>query len=223
MTLRRRRFLRLAAAAVTFATTARITWAQTYPSRPVRVVVGFPSGTGPDIVARLIGQSLSERLSQPFVIENRPGAASNIGTEAVVHAPPDGYTLLLVASPNATNAALYENLDFNFVRDIASVGSIARAPFVVVVNPSVPAKSVPELIAYAKANPGKLSMASGGIGSTPHIYGELFKMMAGVDMLHVPYRGNPCLICSQGRFRSIFHRYKSRSNTSERASCAHWQ
>lgn len=130
-------------------------------------------------------------MGEPFAIENRPGAASNIGTEAVVHAPPDCYTLLLITSPNATNATLYENLDFNFIRDIASVGSIARAPFVVVVNPSVPAKSIPELIAYAKANPGRLSMASGGIGSTPHIYGELFKMMAGVDMLHVPYRGNP--------------------------------
>ena len=192
MKFHRRGFLHLAAAAAAaFPITTRITWAEAYPSRPVHIVVGFPAGTGPDILARIIGETLSERLGQPFVVENRPGAASNIGTEAVVHAPPDGYTLLLVTSPNAANATLYEKLDFNFIRDIAPVARIVRAPFVMAVNPLVPAKAVPEFIAYAKANPGKLRMASGGIGSTPHIYGELFKMMTGVDMLHVPYRGNP--------------------------------
>ena len=156
----------------------------------MRIVVGFAAGGPNDILARLIGQWLSERLGQPFVIENRPGAGSNIATEAVVRAPPDGYTLLLVGSPNAINATLYDKLNFNFIRDIAPVASIMRVPIVMVVHPSVPAKTVPEFIAYAKANPGKINMASGGIGGiTPHVAGELFKMMAGVDMVHVPYRG----------------------------------
>ena len=163
--------------------------AQTYPSRPVRLVVPIAAGGAQDILARLIGQWLSERLGQPFVIENRPGGAGNIGTEAVVRAPADGYTLLLVSSQNTNNATLYEKLSFNFIRDIAPVAGLIRGPFVMTVNPTVPAKSVPEFIAYAKANPGKLSMASAGIGTGPHLAGELFKMMAGVDMVHVPYRG----------------------------------
>jgi tripartite-type tricarboxylate transporter receptor subunit TctC len=167
----------------------RLAWAQTYPSRPVRIVVGFPPGGGADITARLIGQWLSERLGQPFIIDNRPGAGSNIATEAVVRAPADGYTLLLVGAYNAANAALYDNLNFNFIRDIAPVASIDRLPFVMEVNPSVPAKTVPEFIAYARVNPGKINMASVGNGSTPHLSGELFKMMTGVNMVHVPYRG----------------------------------
>jgi tripartite-type tricarboxylate transporter receptor subunit TctC len=184
----RRRFLELAAAtaALPFPVVAR---AQNYPTRPVRWIVGIAPGGTLDILARLMGQWLSERLGQPFVIENRPGAGTNIGTEMVVRAPADGHTLLLVAPPNAINATLYENLNFNFIRDIAPVASISRVPLVMVVNPSVPAKTIPEFIAYAKANPGKLSMASGGNGTTPHVAGELFKMMTGIDMLHVPYRG----------------------------------
>jgi len=155
----------------------------------VRLIVGFPAGGVADLYARLIGQWLSEHLGQPFIVENRAGAGSNLGTEAVVRASPDGYTLLQVTSANAWNATLYNNLNFNFIRDIAPVASIYRAPAVLVVHPSFPAKSVPALIAYAKANPGKINMASGGVGSAQHVYGELFKMMAGVDMLHVPYRG----------------------------------
>ena len=168
---------------------SRFAWAQTYPSRPVRWIVPFPPGGGTDILARLIGQWLSERLGQPFVIDNRPGGGSNIGTEAVVHAPPDGYTLLLAASVHTINPSLYDKLNFNFIRDIAPVAGIMRVPNVMVVNPSVPAKSVPEFIAYARANPGKINMASAGIGTSQHVAGELFKMMAGIDMVHVPYRG----------------------------------
>ena len=163
--------------------------AQTYPTRPVRLIIGYPPGGSADITARLLGQWLSERLGQPFVIENRPGASTNIATEAVVRAPPDGYTLLLVAPANAINATLYEKLNFNFIHDIAPVAGIIRFPNVMVVNPSVPAKTVPEFIAYAKANPGRLNMASSGNGSTIHVSGELFKMMTGVNMVHVPYRG----------------------------------
>jgi tripartite-type tricarboxylate transporter receptor subunit TctC len=168
---------------------SRIAWAQTYPSRPVRIVVGFPPGGPTDIAARLIGQSLSERLGQQFVIENRPGAGSNIGTEAVVRAPPDGYTLFLAYSANAINATLYDKLNFNFIRDIAPVAAINREPLVMLANPSFPAKTVPEFIAYAKANPGKINFASGGNGTPPHVSGELFKMMTGVNLVHVPYRG----------------------------------
>jgi tripartite-type tricarboxylate transporter receptor subunit TctC len=168
---------------------SRIAAAQTYPSRPVHIIVGFPPGGGGDIVARLIGQSLSERLGQPIVIENRPGASGNIAAEAVVRASPDGYTLLLVTAANASNATLYEHLNFDFIRDIRPVASLTRDPFVMVVNPSFPAKTVPEFIAYAKANPGKINMASSGIGITTHIFGELFMIMAGIDMIHVPYRG----------------------------------
>jgi tripartite-type tricarboxylate transporter receptor subunit TctC len=191
MKLSRRTFLHLAAGAAALPGVSRFAWSQAYPSRPVRIIVGFPAGGTADILARLVGQSLSERFGQPFIVESRPGAGGNIGTEAVVRAPSDGYTLLLVTSPNAVNATFYGNLSFNFVRDIAPVAGLGRAPLVMVVNPSVPAKTVPEFIAYAKANPGKLNMASGGNGVTSHVAGELFKMMAGIDMLHVPYRGEP--------------------------------
>ena len=186
--LGRRQFLHLAAGAAALPAVSRFAWAQAYPARPVRLIVGWPPGGPADLFARLIGQPLSER-GQPIIIENRPGAASNTATEAVVRAPPDGYTLLQISSVNAYNATLYDKLNFDFVRDIAPVASIYRGPGVLVVHPSFPAKSVPELIAYAKSNPGKINMASAGVGSTPHVYGELFKMMTGVDMLHVPYRG----------------------------------
>ena len=189
MKLPRREFLCLAAGAAALSAASRIAWAQAYPSRPVSLVAGFAPGGGVDITARLIGQWLSERLGQQFVIENRPGAAGNIGTEAVVRARGDGYTLLLVGSFNTINATLYDRLNFNFIRDIAPVASVMRYPYVMVVNPSVPAKSIPELIAYAKANPGKLNMASPGTGTGDHIAGELFKRMTGVNMVHVPYRG----------------------------------
>jgi len=185
----RRQFLHLAAGAAALPAASRIARAQTYPTRPVRLIVGWPPGGPADLFARLIGQPLSERLGQPIIIENRPGAASNMATEAVVRAPPDGYTLLMISSVNAHNATLYDKLNFDFVRDIAPVASIYRGPGVLVVHPSFPAKSVPELIAYAKSSPGKINMASAGVGSTQHVYGELFKMMTGVDMLHVPYRG----------------------------------
>jgi tripartite-type tricarboxylate transporter receptor subunit TctC len=168
---------------------SRITWAQGYPSRPVRIIVGLTAGSASDIVARLVGQWLSERLGQPFVIENRPGAGTNIAAEAVVRSTPDGYTLLLVASPNAINASLYDKLSFNFVRDIAPVAAISREPNVVVMNPSVPTKTVPEFIAYAKANSGRINMASAGNGSTSHLAGELFNRMTDVNLVHVPYRG----------------------------------
>jgi tripartite-type tricarboxylate transporter receptor subunit TctC len=189
MKLSRRQFLHLAVGAAALSTVSRITWAQAYPSRPVSLVAGFAPGGGVDITARLVGQWLSERLGQQFVIENRPGASSNIATEVVVRAPADGYTLLLVGSFNTINATLYDKLNFNFIRDIAPVASVMRYPYVMVVNPSLPAKSVPEFIAYAKANPGKLNMASPGTGSGDHIAGELFKMMTGVDMVDVTYRG----------------------------------
>jgi tripartite-type tricarboxylate transporter receptor subunit TctC len=189
MKLPRRKFLHLAAGAAALPSVSRVASAQAYPTRPVRIIVGFAPGSASDIVARLLGQWLSERLGQQFIIEHRPGAASNIATEAVVRAPPDGYTLLVVSTASAINATLYDKLSFNFIRDIAPVASVIRGPTVMVVNPSVPAKSVPEFIAYAKANPGKLTMASGGIGSGTHLPGELFKMMAGVNMVHVPYRG----------------------------------
>jgi tripartite-type tricarboxylate transporter receptor subunit TctC len=187
--LPRRRFLHLAAGAAALPALSRFARAQSYPSRPVRIIVGLAAGSSLDILARLMGQWLTERLGQPFVIENRPGAGTNIATEAVVRAVPDGYTLLAVSPANAINATLYEKLNFNFIRDIAPVASIVREPNVMVVNPSVPAKSVLEFIAYAKANPGKLSMASAGNGTASHVAGELFKMMAGVNMVHVPYRG----------------------------------
>jgi tripartite-type tricarboxylate transporter receptor subunit TctC len=185
----RRRFLNLAAGVVAFPAVSRLASAQTYPTQPVRIVVGFGPGGASDILARLIGQRLSERLNQPFVIENRPGAGSNIGTEAVVRATPDGHTLLLMSSTNVMNIALYERLSFDFIRDVAPVASIAFNPGVMEVNPAFPAKTVPEFITYAKAHPGKLTMATSGSGSPPHIWGELFKIMAGVDLIPVPYRG----------------------------------
>jgi tripartite-type tricarboxylate transporter receptor subunit TctC len=190
MRLRRRQFLHLAAGATTLPAVSRIARAQIYPTRPVRIIVGFPAGGVTDITARVTGQWLSERLGQQFVIENRPGAATNIATEAVIRAPADGYTLLLANATNAINATLYERLNFDFIRDVVPIASIVETPFVMVVNPSFSAKTVPEFIEYAKANPGKLSMASAGSGSAPHVAGELFKMMADINMLHVPYRGD---------------------------------
>ena len=190
MKLPRRRFLQLGAGAAALPFAPHVARAQAYPSRPVRIIVGFPPGGPTDIAARPMGQWLSERLGQQFVIENRPGAGSNIGTEAVVRAPPDGYTLLLAYSSNAINATLYDKLNFNFIRDIAPVASISRETYVMAVQPSFPAKTVREFIAYAKANPGKINMASAGNGTPQHLSGELFKMMAGVTMIHVPYRGD---------------------------------
>jgi tripartite-type tricarboxylate transporter receptor subunit TctC len=189
MKLTRRRLLHLATDAAALSVVSRFAWAQTYPSRPVHWIVPFPPGGGTDIVARVIGQWLSERLGQPFIIENRPGGSANIGTEAVVRAPSDGYTVLLVASVNTINATLYDKLSFDFIRDIAPVAGIVRVPNVMVVNPSVPVRTIPEFIAYAKANPGKINMASAGTGTSQHVAGELFKIMAGIDMVHIPYRG----------------------------------
>jgi tripartite-type tricarboxylate transporter receptor subunit TctC len=185
----RRQFLHLAAGAAVSPALPCIARAQGYPSRPVRIIVGFAAGGTTDILARMIGQWLSERLGQPFVIENRPGAGTNIGTETVVRAPADGYTLLLVPTASAVNATLYGKLNFDFMRDIAPVGGLSREPIVMLVNSAVPAKTVPEFIAYARANPGRVIMASGGNGTPAHVSGEMFKMMAGVDMVHVPYRG----------------------------------
>jgi tripartite-type tricarboxylate transporter receptor subunit TctC len=191
MKLSRRRFLQLAAAATTSQTVSQAASAEIYPSRPVHVIVGFAAGQAIDIVTRIVAQSLSERLGQQFIIENRPGAGGNIATEAVVRAPPDGYTLLAIGSNNMINATLYQKLNYDFIRDIAPVASVYRVPQVMEVNPSFPAKTVPEFIAYAKAHPGEISFASAGNGSVAHVTGELFKMMTGVNMLHVPYRGAP--------------------------------
>ena len=189
MNFPRRRFLQMAASAVALPAVSRIALAESYPARPVRIVVGSAAGDLTDIVGRVTGQWLWEQLGQPFVIEDRPGAGSNLGTEMVVRSPADGYTLLMVAASAAINATLYENLKFNFVRDIAPIASIVRQPQIVVVHPSVEATTVPELIAYAKANPNKLSFASPGVGTAPHLAGELFKMMSGINMTHVPYHG----------------------------------
>jgi tripartite-type tricarboxylate transporter receptor subunit TctC len=185
----RRQFLHLAAGAAALPALPHIARAQAYPSRPVRIIIGFPPGGPNDLLARLLGQWLSERLGQPFIIENRPGAGGNIATEAAIRAPADGYTLLLVSAPNAISATLYDKLNFNFIRDIAPVASVIRIPLVMVANVSVPAKTIPEFIAYAKANPAKINFATPGNGTTSHLTGELFKMAAGVDMVHVPYRG----------------------------------
>jgi tripartite-type tricarboxylate transporter receptor subunit TctC len=189
MKLPRRNFLHLAAGAAALPAVSRFAWAQAYPSRPVRIVAPTAPGGAPDIVARLIGPWLSGRLGQQFVVDNRPGGGNNIGTEAVVRAAPDGYTLLMATTTNTINATLYDRLNFDFLRDIAPVAGIIRLPLVMVVNPSVPAKTVPEFTAYAKANPGKINLGSPGIGTPGHVAGELFKMMAGVDLVHVPYRG----------------------------------
>ena len=189
MTLHRRRFLRLAGAAVALPAVSRGALAQAYPARPIRLVIGYPPGGSADITARLVAQFLGERLGQPLIVESRPGAGTNIATETVINAPADGYTLLLVAPANAINATLYEKLNHNYLRDTAQIAGLIRFPNVIVVHPSVPVTTVPELIAHLKANPGKLNMASSGNGSTIHMSGELFKMMTGTDMIHVPYRG----------------------------------
>jgi tripartite-type tricarboxylate transporter receptor subunit TctC len=189
MKLPRRTFLHLALGAAAPPAVSRVAWAQTYPTRPVRLVVGFAAGGGTDIAARLTGQWLSERLGKPFIIENRPGAGSSVAAEAVVNAPPDGYTLLVAGTANAINTTLYDRLNFNFTRDVVPIAGIISSPLVMAVNPSFPAKTVPEFIAYAKANPGKINMASAGVGSGTHMTGELFKMMTGLNMPHVPYRG----------------------------------
>jgi hypothetical protein len=220
MKLPRRNFLHLAAGAAALPAVSRIARAQAYPARPVRLIAPVAPAGASDILARLIGQWLSERLGQQFVIENRPGGGNNIGTEAVVRAPADGYTLLMAATPNAVNATLYDKLSFNFLRDIAPVASIIRAPYVMAVNPTVAAKTIPELIAYAKANPGKLSMASAGTGSGAHMAGELFKMMAGVDMVHVPYRSP---ICSVGRCRSCSSALSHQLSISKLVGCGRSQ
>ena len=190
MKLPRRQFLQLAVGGAAVPAMSRIAWAQGYPTRPVRIIVGFPPGGPSDILARLIGERLSERLGQPFIIENRPGATGNIGTEAVVRAPADGHTLLLVVPGNGIAHMLYDKLNFNFIRDTAPVAGISNGPLVMEVNPTVPAQTVPEFIAYVKANPGKINFASPGNGAVIHLCGELFKMMTGVNMVHVPYRGS---------------------------------
>jgi tripartite-type tricarboxylate transporter receptor subunit TctC len=189
MDVPRRKFLHVAAGAAAFPAISSMTWAQTYPSRSVRLIVPFPPGGPNDVFARLIGQWLHERLGQPIIIDNRPGAGGNIGTEVVVKAAPDGYTLLLINSNHTVNATLYDKLNYNFIRDIAPVAAIIQLPLVLVLNPLLPAKTLLEFTAHAKANPGKLNYASVGNGSTPHVAGELFKMMTGIDMVHVPYRG----------------------------------
>ena len=194
MKLPRRTFLHLAAGAAALPSVSRVAWAQSYPARPVRILVGFAAGQAIDIIVRIVAQSLSDQLGQQFVIENRPGAGGNLAAEVVVRSPPDGYTLLAVGMNNMINATLYERLNFNFIRDIAPVASILRAPQVMLVNPSVAARTLPEFITYAKANPGKINMASAGIGSPTHLSGELFKMMTGINMLHVPYRGSPAAL-----------------------------
>jgi tripartite-type tricarboxylate transporter receptor subunit TctC len=199
MKLPRREFLHLFATAIALPAAARLAWAETYPARPVHIIVGFAAGGPNDISARLIAQWLSERLGQQFIVENRPGAGGNVATELVVRAPADGYTLLLVPAPAAINATLYDNLNFNFIRDVAPVAGILRVPEVMVVNPAVPANTVPEFIAYAKANPGKINMASAGNGTVPHVAGELFKFMTGVDLVRVGYRGGgPALVDLMG-------------------------
>ena len=206
MKIPRRKFLRLAMGAAALPAASPAVWAQGYPARPVRIVIGFPAGSGVDVVARVMAPPLSERLGQPLVVENRPGAASNLATEGVVRAPSDGYTLLWVGPPVAINATLYDKLNFVFLRDIAPIGGVNREPNVMLVNPSFPARTIPEFIAYAKANPGKISMASVGNGSVSHMAGELFKMMTGIDMVHVPYRGGPPAVTDLigGRVQVLF-------------------
>jgi tripartite-type tricarboxylate transporter receptor subunit TctC len=206
MKIPRRKFLHLAVGAAALPATSSAVWAQAYPARPIRVVIGFPAGSGVDVVARVMAPLLSERLGQPLVVENRPGAASNLATEGVVRAPSDGYTLLWVGPPVAINATLYDKLNFVFLRDIAPIGGVNREPNVMLVNPSFPATMIPEFIAYAKANPGKVSMASVGNGSVSHMAGELFKMMTGIDMVHVPYRGAPSAVTDLigGRVQVLF-------------------
>src|SRR5262245_36807572 len=225
MKLPRRNFLHLAAGAAALPTVSRVAWAQVYPTRPVRIIVAFSPAGSSDIVARLMGQWLSERLGQPFVVENRPGGGSNIGTEAVVRASPDGYTLLIIGGWNAINATLYDKLSFNFIRDIAPVAGIHREPYVIVVHPSVPAKTVPEFIAYAKANPGKVTMASPGIGGPSHVSGELFKMGPGSTwcMCPIAVGAQRLQTYSVVRCRSCSPPHLPRSSTSGLASCGRWR
>ncbi|HTV37934.1 MAG TPA: tripartite tricarboxylate transporter substrate binding protein [Xanthobacteraceae bacterium] len=204
MHLHRRQFLGFAAGATSLPSIAQSAFAQSWPARPVRIIVGYPAGIAPDILARLVGEGLSSRLKQQFIVENRPGAGTSIAAEYVVNAPPDGYTLLLDAAANTINTSLYPNLNFNFTRDIVEVAYLGGVVFLLTVNPSVPAKTVPELIAYAKANPGKLNFASRGIGSLTHVFGELFNMMAGVNMVHVPYRGDYMADVLSGRVQVAF-------------------
>ena len=225
MKLPRRKFLHLAAGAAALPALPRVASALDYPTRPVHIIVGFAAAGPSDIAARLIGQWLSERFGLQFVIENQPGAGSNIATETVVRAPPDGYTLLLVGAPAAINATLYNNLNLNVIRDIAPVAGMVRVPEVMVVNPSVPAKTVPEFIAYAKNNPGKINMATGGPGSVPDVAGELFKFMTGVDLVRVGYRGGgPALIdLLGGQVQVMFESASRRCHTSGLISCARWR
>src|SRR6516162_6191888 len=224
MKLSRRRFLHLVATAAALPALSRIVWAQAYPTRPVRVLEGFGSGSSADLAARLIGHWLSERLGQYFVIENRPGAGSNVATEAVVRAAPDGYTLLTCVTANAINATLYEKLNFNFIRDIAPVGGLLRMSLVVLVNPSLAAKTLPEFIAYAKANPGKVNIAVPGNGSGPHVAGELFKMMAEINIVDVPYRGPAPAFTDliSGQVQVMFVALPAAIGYIGRASCGHW-
>ena len=205
MTLSRRQILHLAASTAALPAFSSFAWAQAYPARPVQLIVTFPAGSAPDIIARLAGQHLSERLGQQFVIENKPGAGGNIATEYVVKAEPDGYTILMPVSTNAVNMALYRNLNFDFVRDIAPIAGIAKTPFVVIVPASFPVKTLQEFIAYLKANPGKINMASGGIGTSPHVCGELFQIMTGTKMVHVPYRGNYMSDLLAGQVHVVFN------------------
>jgi tripartite-type tricarboxylate transporter receptor subunit TctC len=205
MKLPRRQFLHLAAESAALLALSCSAWAQTYPAKPVSLIVTFPAGSGPDIIGRFAGQWLSERLGQQFVIENKPGFGGNIGTEYVVNSAADGYTILMPVSTNAVNATLYPNLSFNFMRDIAPIAGIGKTPFVVVVPPSFPAKTLPEFIAYAKANPGKINMASGGIGSSPHVCGELLQIMSGIKLVHVPYRSNYMPDLLAGHVQVVFN------------------
>ncbi len=205
MKLRRRRFLQLAAGAVALPAVGRAARADAYPARPVQMIVGFPPGSAPDIIARLSGEWLGERLGQNFVVENRPGAGSNIGTEIVVRAPPDGYTILADVLSNVLNASLYQSLSFNFLRDIAPVATVANAPYVVLVSPTLPTATLPDFLAYAKANPGKINFASGGIGTASHIFGVLFMTMAGIEMVHVPYRTNYMADLMSGQVQAVIN------------------
>src|SRR5262245_46954440 len=222
MTLQRRRFLHLAAGAAALPALPRLASALDYPTRPVRIVVPYPAGIAPDIVARVVAQPLSERLKQQFIVDNRPGGASNVGTAIVAHAPADGYTLLVVTTTNAINTSLYDNLDFDLIRDIAPVAGLVRLGLVIVVNPSVPAQTLPEFIAYAKANPGKINYASVGSGAATNVAGELFKEMAGVNLVNVPYRGNYLPDLLSGQVQASFTPILQWS-TSNRASCGRWQ
>jgi tripartite-type tricarboxylate transporter receptor subunit TctC len=224
MEIPRRKFLHLAAGAAVLEAVSGTARAQTYPSRPVRWIVPYPPGGPTDILARLLGKWLSDRLGQPFVVDNRPGASGNIGTELVVRSAPDGYTLLLEAGANVINDALFDKLGFNFIRDVAPVAGLIATPLIMEVNPSVPARTVPEFIAYAKANPGQINMASAGNGTPQHVSGELFKMMAGVNMVHVPYRGAAPAVTNLlgGQVQVMFDLRRPRSSISGPERCARW-